>query len=197
MFIISPLCISLVAGIHRCLHNANNACHSSNLEVIAISSPHNFDLLKSRGADHVFDSNSPSLVSDIRNASNSNLRHAFDCVSSETTSKVCAESLEPNGKYSSLIYIEKLPREDVEKKLTVAYTALGEDFSFGPTAFPRSEEDFNFAAKFQTLVGELLEQGKIKPHPHQLKEGGLGGILEGLQELREKKVSGKKLVYSL
>lgn len=49
--------------------------------------------------------------------------------------------------------------------------------------------------RFSALAGKLLEQGKIQPHPHRVKEGGLEGILQGLQDLREKKVSGEKLVY--
>jgi NADPH:quinone reductase-like Zn-dependent oxidoreductase len=180
------------------LRLTNGPFCSSNLEVITTCSPHNFDLVKGRGADHVFDFNSPSLVTDIRNASKEKLRHAFDCISTEATARVCAESLGPSGgKYSSLIHVEKLPREDVENSLTVAYTALGEDFTFGPDKFAASQDDFDFMVQFQSLSSKLLDQGKIKPHPHHMKSGGLESILQGLQELRERKVSGGKLVYQI
>lgn len=154
--------------------------------------------MKGRGADHVFDFNSPSLIADIRKASNDKLRHAFDCISSEATAKICVESLGPNGgKYSSLIRVEKLPREDVENSLTIAYTAFGEDFIFKSKKFAASREDLDFIVQFQSLSSKLLEQGKIRPHPHRVRSGGLEAIPQGLQELREGKVSGEKLVYQI
>ena len=154
--------------------------------------------MKGRGADHVFDYKSPSLITDIRKASNGNLQHAFDCISTEVTARVCAESLRASGgQYSSLLPVEKLSREDVVKKTTAAYTALGESFTFGPTEIGASKDDFDFMVEFQSLSSKLLEQGKIKPHPHHVRPGGLGGILQGLQELRDHKVSGEKLVYRL
>ena len=176
----------------------NGTAYSSNLQVITTCSPHNFDLVKGRGADFVFDYNSPSLAADIRDASKGSLRHAFDCISTEVTARVCAESLGASGgQYSSLLPVEKLPREDVSNKFTLAYTALGDRFIYNSIEFPASKDDHAFMVDFQSLTSKLLEQGKIKPHPHHVKQGGLEGILEGLQELRERKVSGEKLVYLL
>lgn len=180
------------------LDKTNGTAYSSNLQVITTCSPHNFDLVKGRGADFAFDFNSPSLVADIRDASKGNLQHAFDCISTEVTARVCAESLGASGgQYSSLIRVQKLPREDVSNKLTVAYTALGDSFTFKSNEFPASKDDYAFMVDFQSLSSKLLEQGKIKPHPHHVKQGGLEGVLQGLQQLREGKVSGEKLVYLL
>lgn len=180
------------------LDKTNGTAYSSNLQVITTCSPHNFDLVKGRGADFVFDYNSPSLVADIRDASKGKLRHAFDCISTEVTARVCAESLGPSGgQYSSLLRVEKLPREDVSNKFTIAYSGLGDTFSYRSKEFPASKDDYEFIVDFQSLTSKLLEQGKIKTHPHHVKPGGLEGVLQGLQELREDKVSGEKLVYLL
>lgn len=46
-----------------------------------------------------------------------------------------------------------------------------------------------------TTVQELLDTGKLKPHPQRIVEGGLPAVLNGLELIRKKKVSGQKLVY--
>jgi len=53
----------------------------------------------------------------------------------------------------------------------------------------------SFAVKFCGLAEKLLKEGKIKAHPVDVRPGGLKGVLEGLDEMRKGKVSGKKLVY--
>lgn len=66
---------------------------------------------------------------------------------------------------------------------------------FGPNEFPPNKTDFDFAVKFGVIATDLLEQGKYRVHEPDVREGGLEAIFAGLQEMREKKVSGKKLVY--
>ena len=171
---------------------------SSGLEVTALASPHNFDLLKSLGADHVFDYNSSSCSADIRAATDNNLQHAFDCIATADTAKICVDAMGPSGgKYSSLLPVSELPRQDVSNASTAMYTAFGAKFFFGPTQFPANPKDEQFAGEFWTLTEKLLGEGKIKAHPPQVREGGLEGVLKGLQDLREKKVSGVKLVYNV
>jgi len=46
-------------------------------------------------------------------------------------------------------------------------------------------------------VPELLSSGKLRIHNIDHKNGGLEAIPEGLNELRQGKVSGKKIVYTL
>ena len=79
----------------------------------------------------------------------------------------------------------------------MAYTAAGEYFTFGPKEVPAKEEDFEFAKMFWGLTEKLLAEGKFKVHPPSVRKGGLKGVLEGLQEMREEKVSGQKLVYKV
>ena len=90
-----------------------------------------------------------------------------------------------------------MPRADVQFKHTLAYTAMGERFRTGATGpeFPASKEDFEFGKMFWGLAETLLAEGKFKVHPPSVRKGGLQGVLEGLQEMREDKVSGQKLVY--
>lgn len=54
-----------------------------------------------------------------------------------------------------------------------------------------------FAKKWFTTVQELLDDGRVKPHPLKIMQGGLEGILDGLEMLKNKQVSGQKLIYPL
>ncbi|PVH95942.1 oxidoreductase-like protein [Periconia macrospinosa] len=168
----------------------------SGLTVIATSSPRNFDLLKRYGADHVFDYKSPNVGQEIRKLTNDNLKHVLDCIAFESTAAICAEAISSKGgKYSALQNVSKFPRDDVVNAATLAYTGFGEPFSKGGKDYPALPDHLAVQDRFWRLVGELLAQGKIQPHPHELREGGLGGILGGLDDLRKDAVSGVKLVY--
>ena len=46
-------------------------------------------------------------------------------------------------------------------------------------------------------VPGLVKDGKIKPLPIKLWEGGLDRILAGLQYMKEGKVSAEKIVYKI
>ena len=50
---------------------------------------------------------------------------------------------------------------------------------------------------FWQLTEELVRAGKLKPHPVKIGTGGLVGVFDGLQQMREGKVSGVKLVYPI
>jgi hypothetical protein len=45
------------------------------------------------------------------------------------------------------------------------------------------------------VVESLLEQGKLVPHPKEVRKGGLEGVVDGLKEVGKGRVSGVKLVY--
>lgn len=89
------------------------------------------------------------------------------------------------------------PREDIECIRTLVYTIFGESFVSGPLKVPANLEDFQWAKKFMTLTEKLLVEGKLLPHKVTLREGGLEGALQGLDDLKNNRVSGEKLVYKV
>ena len=123
----------------------------SGLTVVTTSSPHNFDLCKSLGADAVFDYNDPTCAEKIKEYTKDSLFYAFDTITNETTSAICAAALSSKTSqpkvYSSLLSVKDFPRDDVENKYTLAYKAAGEYFKMGPKGpeFPASKEDFEYA----------------------------------------------------
>lgn len=179
--------------------------HSSGLTVVTTCSPRNNDLVKSLGADASFDYNDLDCGLQIRKHTSNALMYAFDCISEGSSVQICADALSTSSsatkKYTSLLRVSDFPRDDVEKTTTLAYSAIGEDMSFGgqgdviPPKIPAKDEDARFMEMFIPIAEKLLADGKIKVHPPSVQGGGLHGILDGWQAMREGKVSGKKLVY--
>ncbi|EAW06525.1 zinc-binding alcohol dehydrogenase family protein [Aspergillus clavatus NRRL 1] len=169
----------------------------SGYKVLTTCSPRNFDLVKSLGADAAFDYNDASAAAEIRKDTDNKLKLALDTISLESSAKFCDEALSTEGgEYSSLLPL-KVERANVNGRSTLAYTAIGEAFKFGPQPFPARPEDSEFAQKFWSLAEKLLAEGKIKVHQVKVCSGGLKGVLDGLQSMREGKVSGEKLVYNV
>jgi hypothetical protein len=82
------------------------------------------------------------------------------------------------------------------------YTIYGESYVKGSTVkqgreTPASEEDFNFMKTFIAISEKLVADGKIKPHNVDVREGGLEGVLRGLEDMKAGKISANKLVYKL
>lgn len=168
----------------------------SGYKVLVACSKQNFELVKSFGADHVFDYNDPECGKKIRNYTDNNLSIAWNTIGLESAAQICADALSSTGgKYAALSPL-KLPRDDVTTSWSLAYSALGQDFAFGTNEFPASRVDEEYADKFWELTEELLSLGRIRAHRTRV-ENGLEGVLDGLKALKENKVSGMKLVYKI
>lgn len=166
----------------------------SGAEVYATASPHNFDLVRKLGADHVFDYKDPECGEKIRKASSGKLKLVFDCIAEHGSEKIAAAAIgSEGGRYSGLLPgpLKDFPRKDVKHGWTLGYTALGEVFS---DKVPAKPEDYEFGVKFWRAAEELLNNGSIKAHPTLVRDG-LEGVPRGLDDLKDGKVSGKKLVY--
>ncbi|KAF9895251.1 hypothetical protein FE257_000153 [Aspergillus nanangensis] len=169
----------------------------SGYTVLTTCSPHNFALVKSLGADQVFDYKAPGAAAEVRKVTNDKLTLAFDCIALEASAKFCDEALSSEGgDYSALLQM-KIERENVRDRVTLAYTTVGEAFTFGDMKFPAFPEHKEFAAKFWEVARGLLAAGDIKVHTPKVLPGGLKGVLEGLELMRQDKVSGEKLVYNV
>ncbi|KAI4197397.1 MAG: hypothetical protein LQ350_005948 [Teloschistes chrysophthalmus] len=169
----------------------------SGYHVLTTCSPHNFDFVKSLGADVVCDYKDPGAMNEIRRLTNDKLKIVLDTISVESSAKFCAEAISTEGgAYTSLLPIT-IPRSDVRSDLVLAYTAFGEPFELGPQSFVAVPEDQAFSAWWWLLAEQCLASGKIKVHPPSVREGGLEGVLDGLDLMRRDRVSGQKLVYNV
>lgn len=139
--------------------------------------------MKSRGADAVFDYNNPNCAEQIRRYTNGSLRCVLDTISSESSYKICADAL-PEGDKEEIRLVGLIPlgdyqREDIKSQILLAYTTFGEAFSKFGQDFPPMPAHFEFGQMFWKLSARLLAEGKIKPHPVTMGEGGLLGIPAG------------------
>ncbi|KAI0193075.1 chaperonin 10-like protein [Xylaria flabelliformis] len=174
----------------------------SGLKVVTTASPHNFEYLKSLGADAAFDYKSPTVADDIRKYTNNTLKLAWDCTG--FGGPIVAGSLSSEGgKYASIMPVRKEEVLAVNPNVdgpyvTLMYSIFGERVIKGDE-IPANHEEFEFAKTFWEISRQLLEQGKLKSPRTVVNKGGYGlkGILKGLDELRANNVSGEKLVYTL
>ncbi|KAE8350331.1 chaperonin 10-like protein [Aspergillus coremiiformis] len=169
----------------------------SGYTVLATCSPHNFDLVKSLGADVVFDYKDPNSAAAIRKYTDDNLKLVLDTISLKSSAEYCDHAISTGGgDYSALLSME-IERTNVHSHETMAYTAVGEHFTILEMSVPARPEDKAFAEVFWAMAEKLLADGKIKVHPPKVNSGGLQGVLEGLKLLKEGRVSGEKLVYNV
>jgi NADPH:quinone reductase-like Zn-dependent oxidoreductase len=150
------------------------------------------------GADACFDYKESNVGQKIREYTQNKLYYAFDTISESGSPKICEEALSSNSatqtpKYGAILSATT-SREDVKDSYTLGYTILGEFFQFGPRKFEANKDDFEFAKGFMKLSQKLVEDKKIKPHRVELK-GGLDDIIQGCKDMKDGKVSGKKMVY--
>jgi NADPH:quinone reductase-like Zn-dependent oxidoreductase len=155
----------------------------SGCTVITTASPDNFDLVKSRGADAVFDYHDPKCASLIKEYTGGQLYYVLDCVSTESSYKLIAEALPQTPKKPvqvvALLPADAWPRKDITPTVILAYTSLGKPFTKFGIDFPGIPPHYEHSVMFWKLSEKLLAEGKIKPHPVALRKGGLAGIPGG------------------
>ncbi|GAP83347.2 putative toxD protein [Rosellinia necatrix] len=193
---------------------------ASGLTVIATASPHNFALVRAAGADHVFDYRSPTVGAEIRALTADGLRHAWDCTGHGAA--VCAAALSSHSdgdgdgegegeerrrrpRYATIIPVPRAVFDDLNPAVdgphfTLGYDALGVTFPrLDDPAFTPDPAEARFAAAFWALARRLLAAGALAPLRPEVNRFGAGleGVVRGLDELRNDRVSGTKLVYTL
>ncbi|KAI0924688.1 hypothetical protein AcW2_005498 [Taiwanofungus camphoratus] len=181
--------------------------HLSGYKVVSTASPRNFELVKSLGADAVFDYKDPEAVSKIKAATGDSVKAAFDTISLKDSQESSAHVIGPDGGRLVLVLApvpEAKVRDDVQithlsdvsNPDTLIYTSLGRTFSLSPKShWPASPEDRAHMAAFLKKIPVLISQAKIIPNRIKLWEGGLSAVPDGLQYMREGKVSAEKIVY--
>ncbi|KAI1383445.1 alcohol dehydrogenase [Hypoxylon trugodes] len=183
----------------------------SGLTVITTSSPHNFDYLKSLGADAVFDYKSPTVAADIKALTGNKLKYAWDCTGDGGAIVANALTDAEESHYATIMPVDKDLVHGINPKVDgphahlgyntfgEAYKWFGNDGKWGSSLVTPDPEEHDNLARFHQLTYDLLKSGAIKPIRTVENRGGPGleGVLTGLKELKAGKVSGEKLVYTL
>ena len=169
----------------------------SGYKVVTTCSPRNFDMVKSFGADEVLDYNDPQSVDKIKQLTNNNLKLSWDTIGVDSSAEFCGKVLAAGGRHG-IIGPAKPQRSDITVTFSLGYTAAGEPVkkSFAEFGAEKTTRDYEWMIKWIELVDGLLAQGKVKPHPTKVTQG-LENVIEGMHMLKDNKVSGQKLVYTL
>lgn len=168
---------------------------------IATCSPHNFELVKSYGADKVYDYKSPDCAQKIRSDTGNLLEYTIDCFAEDSSMRFCYAAIgRAGGHYTALNpYNDRLATRKVITPDWILATYITGEGSKWPAPYasepePRLRE---MADLLFPRIQRLMDGGKIQPHPVKLEDGGLPGLLDGVQKIRNGGVSGQKLVYAL
>lgn len=165
-------------------------------KVITTCSPKHLDLVKSRGADEVFDYRDSECAKKINEYTDNKLKYCWDTIGNDDTAKFCAEALssEPGCIYGTIMR-GKMPREDVKVTSSMLYDASGEDYDKHGFIHKPGPAHFHFAKSWTSEAIHFIGNGTIKTHPVRLGEEGLQGALKGLATLKAGAHGGEKLVY--
>jgi len=169
----------------------------SGYKVVTTASKRNHELVKSLGADLVFDYNDPDVAKNIKLATNNSIHLAYDTISEDYTYPIILGSIseEKPARVSILHkpnpeFVEK--RRDVQWLETLIYTA------YGPAANTKNDEEER-ATLSTFLWGKLpvLVRGGLKPNVIKKFEGGLDNVETALDYLAQGKASGEKIVFTI
>ncbi|EJD00001.1 dehydrogenase [Fomitiporia mediterranea MF3/22] len=170
--------------------------HLSGLRVIATSSPRNFPLLQSLGADLVFSYADPEVPEQIRGATSGKLAHAVDCISEGETPSQVIQAMGDQGGVLTTLLPYKSSRLNVETNLILGYHLLGKDTEI-PIQMPLDIAQYEFGPQATEILTTVLSNGKLKPGPIKVMPKGLESANDGLDYMREGKVSGEKIIYRI
>lgn len=105
--------------------------------------------------------------------------------------------------YASLMPVYTLPPVPaslsadfhVDHKMNMVYTSFGRRFNLVGETWEPSPQHRMFMARFYRIVENLLLNGKLRLMAFEVVEGGLVTIPQGIADMRDGKVRGRKLVY--
>ncbi|KAH8669586.1 chaperonin 10-like protein [Tricladium varicosporioides] len=167
---------------------------------IAVCSPHNFSLVRGLGAVDTFDYHSPTCREDIRHRTDDKLGTVLDCITSSKSMSICYGAIGRDG--GQYVGLESFPvrwrmrRRNVKAEWILGWTAFGKTVELGGDYYrDAAPEDREFAGKWFNQVEQLIEAGKLKPHPIRVHRGGIQDIISGLEALRRREISGFKSVF--
>ncbi|KAM5535343.1 hypothetical protein V8D89_011028 [Ganoderma adspersum] len=183
----TPICI--VGGATSVGQYVIQLVHLSGFSpIVATASLEHSDRLRALGATHVLDRTLPTdtlHVEAARIAAGAGFRVVYDTVASPETGRMAYALTAPGGDL-----VMTLPCKAVQEMATMDGGAKKVHVSFGAMYVPYLA---NTATALLSRLPELLASGTIQPCRVNVVPGGLDGIVDGLDVLKNGKVHARKL----
>ncbi|ODQ82522.1 hypothetical protein BABINDRAFT_31149 [Babjeviella inositovora NRRL Y-12698] len=171
--------------------------------IIAVASKKHELYLKSLGADVVIDYHDSDCIEQIKKYANDSIAYAVDCVSNGDSGSNVNKAVSDTkpAKILGLSGISSIPPEEIKSSVALdvllLYHATGWELPLGAHIIPASPETREAAISFKEWVGPLLARGEIKHNRIKYVPGGLEAVQGLLDDIRDGKVSGEKLVIDV
>ncbi|KAF2818910.1 GroES-like protein [Ophiobolus disseminans] len=157
--------------------------------VISTSSPHNFDLLKACGADHVFDHSDPSTIEKVRDLFP--IDYWFDTISLKSTISTILNILAPHG--------QPVTKANILVLLPPVMIGIAEfpegitlQFHRFSTHTPENADWHKYFLSRDGFLEQAIKSGSLNGVPAEVL-GGLDKAADGIEKVHAG-VSGKKIV---
>ncbi|KAF5007623.1 hypothetical protein FDECE_6056 [Fusarium decemcellulare] len=173
----------------------------SGLVPITTCSPKNFSLVEGCGAEKAFDYHDFNTVDNIRAYTKNSLYYALDCYCDAVSMSFCYGALgRAGGRYTTLEHYNPAlhTRKTVKPDWILGPALFGKKIGWKAPYNLEGDPDLRtFGRDWFRCVQRMLDAGDIKPHPVKLAGTSFEHVIEGLELLRKKAVSGEKLVYHI
>jgi len=158
------------------------------LKVYTTASSHNHEALKALGVEAVFDYKDPEVSKKLKDASNGKIKICLDGISEYGSTKLAAAALsDEGGTIATLLPVKDELPPGIKLVSPLLYRILDVN----------NAEERADIAEWHKVLPKLLSNGHLKIQNIDHKKGGLDAIPVGLEELKQGKVSGKKIVYTI
>ncbi|TDL19411.1 GroES-like protein [Rickenella mellea] len=174
--------------------------------IIVTASPKHHAYLRTLGAAHTFDYNSADVVKEIREAAGGHVAIAFNPIASETSCAAVAQVLGSGSKLAILLPVKEGSAVTGPKgsKMHMEIPQNIKDICKGVEIFGIETGEYYKNAELRDnlmpkILPRLLASGAIQPNKLRLLNKGTfkDRVEEGLDMLRNNKVSGEKVVVQV
>ncbi|KAJ7123110.1 chaperonin 10-like protein [Mycena epipterygia] len=168
----------------------------SGMKVISTAAPENHELIKSLGADEVFDHSDSWTARRIFETTGGTLVKAIDCWSQGMSPNQVSMSLSTQGgTIATMLPYESLKR-NVKTSCVLVNSIHGQDTSF-PLVTTGNPDHTKNGKLYCKMISTLLAQNKLKFVPVKLYPRGLLGVAEGIEYMRLGKAHAEKITYRI
>jgi NADPH2:quinone reductase len=136
-----------------------------------------------------------AVVQGIKSAlpSGQKLLHGFDCVSAKGSYANCCNAISHDGgKLTMVLRVKDFDYGGVQQSDTMVGSVQGDK-----TYSKSDPDDHDFGFAWFRMFSLGLKEGWLRGHPYEVVPGGLGGVQQGLINLKEGKASAVKYVFRI